>query len=554
MRKLWIVLFLLAFTTVEAQDFIDKAQINGSFQVDGQFYQPDDALGITDSIIGGRKLGLNGFGNITYTLGKFSAGIRYEAFLTPLAGFDPLQEGNGFPYLWASYQTDFVGVTVGNFYEQFGNGLILRSYEEWTLGYDNSINGMRVILRPSAGITIKGVYGTQRYFWQKYENGNRGIVRGLDAEVDLNQTIKGWESAAVRVLVGASGVSKYQKDNDPLYNLPENVGAWAGRVNLSAGKFNFATEYAYKINDPSAVNNFIYREGQAVLSSLSYSQPGLGVVLQLKRVDNFSYKSDRRVNGNAVDINFIPPINRTHSYSLAARYPYATQPNGEMGLQFQLNYKIPKGSALGGKYGTGIAINFSQVNDIVRNPVNDTTLVNTSGTLGYTSDFFKVSDSIFFRDFNIEIEKKINNKWKAVFQYMNLHYDIATIEGHAGEPAVKAHIGVLDLTYKFTSRKSLRMELQGLFTEQDEGDWAAAMLEYAIAPRWFFNVADQYNYGHPDADKRNHYYTVSMGYLKESTRVALTYGRQSEGVVCVGGVCRQVPASSGLTITVSTNF
>jgi hypothetical protein len=554
MRKLWIVLFLLAFTTVEAQDFIDKAQINGSFQVDGQFYQPDDALGITDSIIGGRKLGLNGFGNITYTLGKFSAGIRYEAFLTPLAGFDPLQEGNGFPYLWASYQTDFVGVTVGNFYEQFGNGLILRSYEEWTLGYDNSINGMRVILRPSAGITIKGVYGTQRYFWQKYENGNRGIVRGLDAEVDLNQTIKGWESAAVRVLVGASGVSKYQKDNDPLYNLPENVGAWAGRVNLSAGKFNFATEYAYKINDPSAVNNFIYREGQAVLSSLSYSQPGLGVVLQLKRVDNFSYKSDRRVNGNAVDINFIPPINRTHSYSLAARYPYATQPNGEMGLQFQLNYKIPKGSALGGKYGTGIAINFSQVNDIVRNPVNDTTLVNTSGTLGYTSDFFKVSDSVFFRDFNIEIEKKINNKWKAVFQYMNLHYDIATIEGHAGEPAVKAHIGVLDLTYKFTSRKSLRMELQGLFTEQDEGDWAAAMLEYAIAPRWFFNVADQYNYGHPDADKRNHYYTVAMGYLKESTRVALTYGRQSEGVVCVGGVCRQVPASSGLTITVSTNF
>jgi hypothetical protein len=98
------------------------------------------------------------------------------------------------------------------------------------------------------------------------------------------------------------------------------------------------------------------------------------------------------------------------------------------------------------------------------------------------------------------------------------------------------------------------MELQGLFTEQDEGDWAAAMLEYSIAPRWFFNVADQYNYGHPEADKRNHYYTVSMGYLKESTRVALTYGRQSEGVVCVGGVCRQVPASSGLTITVSTNF
>ncbi len=104
------------------------------------------------------------------------------------------------------------------------------------------------------------------------------------------------------------------------------------------------------------MNNFIYREGQSVLSSLSYSQKGLGVVLQLKRVDNMSFKSDRGIDGNALDINFIPPINRTHSYSLAARYPYATQPNGEMAMQFQLNYKIPKGSVLGGKYGTGIAL------------------------------------------------------------------------------------------------------------------------------------------------------------------------------------------------------
>ncbi|MCK9452927.1 MAG: DUF6029 family protein [Bacteroidales bacterium] len=554
MRKLLIFVLLLGFSHSYAQDFIDKAQVNGSFQIDGQYYQPDNAIGIYDSTIDGRKMGVNGFGNITYTLGKFSAGVRYEAFLTPLAGFDPLQEGNGFPNMWASYQTDFIGVTVGNFYEQFGNGLVLRAYEEWTLGYDNSINGMRIVLRPTPGITLKGVYGTQRYYWQKFENGNRGIVRGLDAEFDLNQSIKSLNDAPVRLILGVSGVSKYQKDKDPLFNLPENVSALAGRMNLSAGKFNFATEYAYKINDPSAMNNFIYREGQSILSSLSYSQKGLGAVLQLKRVDNMSFKSDRGIDGNALDINFIPPINRTHSYSLAARYPYATQPNGEMAMQFQLNYKIPKGSVLGGKYGTGIALNFSQVNDIVRSQVNDSTLVNTQGTFGYNSDFFKVSDHIFFRDFNLEIDKKINQKWKAVVQYMNLYYDIATIEGHAGEEAVKANIGLVDITYKITNRNSLRFEMQGLFTEQDDGDWAAALLEYTIAPTWFFTIADQYNYGNPDKDMQQHYYTVSVGYVKEASRIALTYGRQSEGVVCVGGVCRQVPASSGLSITLSTSF
>lgn len=554
MRKLFLFLLLICGSSLFAQDFMNNAQINGSFQVDGQFYRPDNALGITDSLIAGRKLGLNGYGNITYTLGKFSAGMRYEAFLTPIAGFDPQQEGNGFPYLWAAYNTDKIGVTVGNFYEQFGNGLLLRTYEEWTLGYDNSLNGMRVVLRPTKGITLKGVYGSQRFYWQKFERNSRGIVRGVDAEFDLNETVKGWESSSVRLILGASGVSKYQRDADPIYNLPENVSGFAGRANLMAGKFNFMTEYAYKINDPSAANNFIYKEGQAVLTSLSYSQKGFGAVLQLKRVDNMSFKSDRGISGNALDINFIPPINRTHSYSLTARYPYASQPNGEMGLQFQLNYKIPKGTALGGKYGTGIALNFSQVNDIVRKAVNDTTAIGQEGSLGYKSDFFAVSDHVFFRDFNIQIDKKINSKWKAVVQYMNLYYDIATLEGHPGEEAVKAHIALTDITWKITNLKSLRMELQGLWTEQDEGNWAAVMAEYTIAPKWFFALADQYNYGHPDKDMQNHYYTISTGYIHDATRIALTYGRQSEGVVCVGGVCRQVPASSGLTVTITTSF
>lgn len=550
-RLLFTLIGLLAMFAVAGQDFLNNATVNGSFQTDVQFYRPDNAIGIYDTTILGRKVGINGFGNINFSLGKFKAGMRYEAMLTPLAGFDPRQEGNGFPNVWASWGNDLIDVTVGNFYEQFGNGLIFRSYEEWTLGYDNSVNGMRVLLYPAKGLTLKGIYGSQRFFWQKYERNSRGLVRGADAEFSFNDAFEGMASSGFRLSVGASAVSKYQRDADPLYNLPENVGAFSGRINLGAGNFSFMTEYARKINDPSAVNNYIYAEGQALLSSLSYSQKGLGVVLQLKRVDNFSFKSDRGETANALDINFLPPINRTHAYSLTAKYPYATQPNGEMGLQFQVNYKIPKGTKLGGKYGTGIALNFSQVNDIVR----DTAVKNEySGTLGYTSDFFKVSDHIFFRDLNIEIDKRFNSKLKGVVQYMNLLYDIAVIEGHSGEEAVEAHLAVADFTYKLSSRNALRVEAQGLWTKQDEGDWAALMAEYTIAPKWFVAIADQYNYGNPDKDKRNHFYTVSAGYTRESTRIALTYGRQSEGVVCVGGVCRQVPASSGLTVTLSTNF
>jgi len=551
---IFICIAFLASGSLLSQGITDGSRVSGSFQVDGQYYMPDNALGINDSVIAGRKIGLNGFGKITYTLGNFSAGLRYEAYMTPILGFDPAQEGNGFPFFFINYNSDLIEVTAGNFYEQFGNGLILRSYEEWTLGYDNALNGLRVVYRPFRGVSIKGVYGNQRYYWEKWERNKRGLVRGADAEVDLNEAVGSLQGSTLRVILGASAVSKYQADNDPIYNLPENVGAFAGRVNLGFGKVNFMTEYARKINDPSVMNNYIYKDGEALLSSLSYSQKGLGMVLQLKRVDNMSFKSDRGISGNVLDIGFIPPINRTHSYSLAARYPYATQPNGEMGMQFQVNYKIPKGSLLGGKYGTGLAVNLSQVNDIKRTALNDTTPVGMPGSLGYKSGFFDVSDKVFFRDLNIEVDKRFSSKWKAVFQYMNQYFDIETLQGKAGKKPVKAHIALADVTWRMSSVQSLRIEAQGMWTKEDKGDWAALLVEYAIAPTWFFTLADQFNYGNPDSGQRHHYYTASLGYTKQATRVALTFGRQAEGVICVGGVCRQVPAASGLTLSLTTNF
>ncbi|MFA5418925.1 MAG: DUF6029 family protein, partial [Bacteroidales bacterium] len=320
-------------------------------------------------------------------------------------------------------------------------------------------------------------------------------------------------------------------------------------------------EYAHKINDPSAVNNFIYKDGQGFVFTGSYSTQGLGVFAMFKRYDNMSFKSDQSVSGNALDINYLPALTEDHSYMLAAMYPYATQPNGEIGAQIQINYKIKKGTLLGGKYGTGISINFSQINDIDRQLANDTTVdafgnpvYDMPGTVGYISDFFTPGKVIFNRDLTVAINKKFSNKLKGIFTFINQEYNQAVVLGHTGEPNVKANIGIVDMTYKFASKKALRWELQGLWTQEDKQSWAALLLEYTISPHWFFSLADQYNYGNDIKENQLHYYTGSFGYTYQTTRVAVTYGRQREGVVCVGGVCRQVPASNGFSITLSSNF
>ncbi len=557
MKKIFIAfLFLFAASASYAQfsELIKKSEVHGSFEADGMYYHPDNAMGITDSLIAGRNFAFNGYAEIIYTLGNFSAGVRYEAYLPPIAGFDNRLEGSGIPYMWASYTTDKFSFTVGNFYEQFGNGLVLRTYQEWTLGYDNSLNGARVTYEPVKGVLLKGVYGTQRFFWSKYSKNSRGIVKGLDAEVSFNDLVKSMENSKLRFSVGGSFVSKYQADNDPLYKLPRDVGTAAARFNMGIGRFNFSSEYAHKINDPSAINNYIYKNGDAFIFNASYSMKGLGVLAVFKRIDNFSYKSDRAETANALDINFLPPITEAHTYMLASMYPYATQPNGEIGFQIQVNYKIPRKSKLGGKYGMDISVNYSQINDIVRKPAGDTTAINVPGTLGYTSNFFEFSDHIFMRDIQIHLHKKFSRKFHATAEYLNQIFDIASIQGHAGDPVIHNHIGILDMTYKFTSRKSIRWEVQGLFTKQDKGDWVAALVEYTISPHWFFTASDQWNYGNPETNDRLHYYTVAGGYSIRTTRFSLTYGRQREGVVCVGGVCRQVPASSGFYVTIPSSF
>ncbi len=589
LRKFWSKKWIIALLTIVpafsfAQDFMRGATVTGNTQIDAQVYTEDSKLGITDSTLNYKKFGMNGFANINYVNGNFSAGLRFEGYLNPMIGFDPRYEGVGVPYWFVNYKLSKLELTAGHFYEQFGSGLILRSWEEWTLGYDNNLYGFNAKFSPAKGVMLKGLVGMQRYFWEPYEKDSRGIVRGIDGDFYLNDIFSSLADAGTKITLGGSFVSKYEKTESKIltrniifdsidefgdttqwerkttfeYNLPTNVGSWAARINLAKGGFNLYAEYAKKGNDPNESNGYIYKEGQALYSTISYSTMGLGIFLSAKWIDNMSYKSRRKEGGvpPMLDINYLPAISKEHQYSLATMYPYATKPNGEFGWQGEVVYTAPKKSALGGKYGTSVTLNYSWANNIEKQPVADNIPIDSTGTEGYKSNLLSVGDIPFYRDFSVLLEKKFNSKMKLKAAYYNQTYNLHVIEEDIidDKNMVYANIGVLDFTYKFDRRNSLRTELQGLWTKQDEGDWAALTLEYNISPTWFFSVMDEYNYGHPNEEKQVHYYNLSFGYTDKSNRISLRYGRQREGLLCVGGVCRYVPASTGLTLTITSSF
>jgi hypothetical protein len=558
-----VVLSLLIPALSFAQDFIKNAEVSGSFQADAQYYVTDTAIGITDESLDGRLTRMNAFTEINYAYKNFTAGMRFEAYLPPLVGYDMQYEGAGVPYWFVNYKNDMLDITAGNFYEQFGNGMALRTWQEWTLGFDNSLRGLRVKFTPIDGIVLKGVWGIQRNYWEPYKDNNRGIVKGADIDFYLNDIVNSMKDSKVKLTFGGNFVSDYQrgKSLDIVYDtliysfqLPENVATMSGRVNLNIGGWNFYTEYAHKINDPSSMNEFIYKKGNGLFTTLSYSQKGLGINLAYKVIDNMSYKSNRYVTNNQLDINYLPSITKQHTYALASMYPYATQTTGEYGYAGTVTYTIPKNTKLGGKYGTSFSMNFSRVTSISKDSISGEN-IGQPGTLGYTTKFFTPGDELYYQDFNIDMTKKFSKKWKIILTYLNQIYNKDIVEGHVNEYGlVYSNIAIADVTWNITTKHSLRGEVQGLWTHQDKGDWLAGLLEYTISPKWFFSVQDQWNYGNDDPDLRLHYYLVSAGFTYNTSRIALSYGRQREGILCVGGVCRYVPAASGVTLTITSSF
>ena len=527
---------------------IQNGHLSGNFQSNSQLYYEDADLGITSENLPSEKFLINSFANLLYTTSNFSAGMRYEANHNVLLGFDKRYNGEGITYRYTQFNKDGLDITLGNFYEQFGSGMILRAFEERNLGYDNAFDGIRLKYSPFKGVYLKSLIGRQRLYFDKAE----GIVRGFDGEISLNESFESLSDMKTQVMIGGSFVSKFQRDLDPIYILPENVASWASRFSIFHGKWIMGAEYVYKYNDPSATNNFIYKEGQALLANLGYSQKGFGFSLAAKRIDNMSFNSDRNLSGQEVSINFLPALTKQHTYALATIYPYGTIANGEMGLQADLNYKIKKGTLLGGKYGVGILANFSNAYSIHKSPINEDTAIGESGTLGYTSDFFKVGDDKYFQEYSLEISKKINRKLKLIGTYLNTHYNSNFIVGYGNYGMIKAGIWILETQYKLKPKHSLRTEFQHLKTAQHEGNWAMGLVEYSVSPHYFIAIQNLYNYG--NKINKTHYPNISAGYTKNTTRFALGYGKQREGIFCVGGVCRNVPKSNGFSLSITSSF
>lgn len=548
MKKLLLSVIILACGSAFAQEngyFFGGMESNLQWLLDDEkfdFPAPDE------------QFRANNYLQLNYSLGDFTAGIQYESYL-PLAlyGYSPTWDNqNGIGTYYLNYKNESLDVTGGYFYEQFGSGLILRSWEDRQLGINNALKGIRVKYAPSATFDLTGVYGQTRHGFDVSE----GVTQGLDANIFLSDLLN---VQAVDIRFGASYVGRYQASQNS-DSIPSTVNAYSGRLDVMYNNFYGGIEAVAKDPDVIVTDGFVSSpqlfDGTALLVNLGYARSGLGINTTFRRLENFSFYANRYAEGNQYNeqlLNYVPAITKQHDYMLTNIYVYSSQPRllfdeyeqraGEVGMQFDVYYTFDRESSLG-KVGTKLAGNFSYWAGI------DADFNREAQT--YDVKFIGKGQR-YFRDVNIEVKNRWNSRWSTVLSFQDVIIDKSVSKGGilGSEGDIHAQIAVIEGIRRFDRGKSLTIELQHLWTEQDDKNWAAAVVQYSFNPYFTVFAADSWNYG---GENELHYYNIGGSYSKGRARLGINYGRQRGGLICVGGVCREVPKSTGVTANLVVTF
>ena len=515
-----------------------KGRLTGSFETNSIYYVED---GRTTAVVPEDRFGSNNYLKLDYYQGRFSAGVQAEGYLPVLQGYPTNLTKVGLSNFYASWVDKSFSVTAGTFYDQFGSGLLFRSYQDRTLGMNSALLGARVTYNYKDILALKAIWGMPRLGMEFSST----QARGADLSFAIS-SLAGWKQTVLAV--EGSVLNRYEAISADLKEeggLPSSTG-FSGRVNFESKGFIVRAEYidagerhypngAYDgVNDPRID---LIKNGNAQLLELGYSGHGLGVNITARRLEYMDMPIVYRNTSTANALNYIPALTAQYSYLLTNLNPYIVQPStilgrhcspGEIGGQIDIYYNVARRTKLGGKRGMKLGLNYSTYYSLLK-------------------DRSAKADNILWQSINFTLEKQFTRKFKFNFLYSFQEYN----DSHGVSPYTwKSNIFVADMLYKWNSTVSTRLELQYLYSKHDNKDWMAALAEVNFAPHWSIFASDMYNHG----KTKIHYYNAGVSYTKSRTRIQLSYGRNRAGVVCSGGVCRNIPAYTGANLMITTSF
>lgn len=524
MKRLFLVIGLVSASAVLSAQ--ENGYVTGSFETNNHLYVND---AVNEFQADDDRIGSNNYLKVDYYKGNLSAGLQLESYLPAQIGFPEELSRYALSNMYVNWKDDAFQVTAGTFYDQFGSGLLFRSWEDRLLGLNNAVMGARFAYNWDDKVAFKAIWGMPRLGMEFTDT----QVRGADLSVSLSNII-GLDD--ILLSVEGSVLNKYTKigiEAEEAGGKPNSLG-FSGRLNFDWNGFFAKGEYVDLGKKLVALET---KRGNAQLVELGYNGRGLGVTMTGRRLEWMGQNILTNSTSSANLISYVPAMSTQYTYMLTTLHPYNPQVgdastmafnSGEIGGQVDAFYNFRRGTKIGGKRGMKVHANFSTYYTLAQ-----------EGTAQ--------AGNLLFRDFSLDVERQWTKEFKMVLLYSLQEYN----PGYGQYKTTwLSNIFVADLLYKWTSELSTRLELQYLKTYEDKKDWMAALLEVNFAPHWSVWGSDMYNHGMT----KKHYYNVGVSYAKGRTRVALGYGRYKDGYICSGGVCRSIPQYTGANFTVTTSF
>ena len=170
---LTLTIIFCSFHFVNAQS--SSGQLWGSFESTSMYYVKDTKI-VPYWPEDKDQFASNNYLKLDYNRGNFTAGVQLESYLPVLQGFD---FGNDYKRFllgskYIQWQDKGFFVRAGNIYEQFGSGIIFRSYEDRALGINNSIEGVMAKYSYNNILELKALAGRPRYRTEYLDTWVRG--------------------------------------------------------------------------------------------------------------------------------------------------------------------------------------------------------------------------------------------------------------------------------------------------------------------------------------------------------------------------------------------
>ncbi len=553
------ILFLLIMSCsmgITAQN--DGGRMSGKLHINANVFLRDSLIGASNTPqFDHQFFGSESWMNLNYSNWGFDFGIRFDFFQNsnlrnPRASYS----GEGIGLWYVRKKIDNLDFTVGYFYDQIGSGIIYRSYEERGLPIDNALYGIRGIYSINEDWSLKAFSGKQKQLFTSYESLISGVnldgfympneEKNLTFAPGLGFVKRTLDDNSMNALVASLGDYLPEDLFIPTYN----AYAFTFYNTLTVGKFNWYVEGAYKTQDnivdlegeriskftgdTIVGSQFVGEEGTVFYSSLSYANKGWGLSLEGKRTENFGFRTRPQETLNNGLVNFLPPMARTHTYRLLARYAPATQDKGELALKADIRYAPSRKMLFNASY----------------------------------SHIVTLDNAPLYDEFYFEYTYKPKRTFKLTTGLQMQTYNQEVFEFKPGVPIVETFTPFVDVFYKLSKKRSVRFEGQYMVTGEDKGvkhdfgDWIYGGLEYNFSNKFSISLTDMFNVApgknSPTDDSGDklaiHYPRFDVFYIKGPTRVSIGYVKQVQGIVCSGGVCRLEPAFSGVRANLTTSF